>query len=208
MAITLAHARTWITSLAAVYQEKKEYLTDLDSAIGDADHGINLDRGFTAAEAALNDAQPDSLSILFKSVAMTLIKTVGGASGPLYGTWFLTASKSAADLTEMDTAAFATLVRASTDAVKARGMTEVGAKTMIDVWEPVAQLLEEQASDGVDVKTAIAAAAELADAQVQATIPMRATRGRASFLGERSIGHPDPGATSSAYMLHALEQQL
>ncbi len=205
MAITIAEATRWIAALAKIYREQREYLTELDSAIGDADHGINLDRGFTAVEAAFADKQAESLTELFKTTAMTLIRTVGGASGPLYGTWFLTASKVVGDADAIDMALLAAICRQATDALKQRGKSDVGAKTMIDVWEPVSALLEQMASDGQEIYAALDAAASLADKQVESTIPMQATKGRASFLGERSIGHQDPGATSSAMMIRALK---
>lgn len=208
MAATLDKVVAWINRLADIYAEQKTFLTELDSAIGDADHGINLDRGFSAVRADFAATPPTSINDAFKRTAMTLIRTVGGASGPLYGTWFLTASTTVKDADEITPELLAAVFRAATNGLKARGKSDVGQKTMIDVWEPVTQRVEAAVAEGASLDVMLGAAVEVADAQVQATIPMLATKGRASFLGERSVGHQDPGATSSAMLITALRDIL
>ena len=208
MVATLQSLIAWFDELQAVYADKKEYLTELDSAIGDADHGINLDRGFTAVKAALESAPPSTISEALKGVAMTLIKTVGGASGPLYGTWFLKASIATQNIDEIDAAAFVAIVDEGVAGVMARGKAEVGHKTMVDVWVPAAEAMRTSLDDGGDLATVLDAAIGAAKTGVQTTVDMVAVKGRASFLGERSRGHQDPGATSSLLMLEAARKTL
>jgi dihydroxyacetone kinase-like protein len=177
-----------------------EELTDLDRAIGDGDHGSNMRRGFEAVLAAADDLSAKSLGECLKGVGTTLVMRVGGASGPLYGTLFLSLGKSLEDEVSREqlTEAFA----AAIEAVKARGKSDVGQKTMLDVLFPALEVLREGGADlAARVKARVKAAAE-------ATIPMRAIRGRASFLGERSIGHMDPGARSSALIVDAITEVM
>jgi phosphoenolpyruvate---glycerone phosphotransferase subunit DhaL len=171
-------------------------LTDLDRAIGDGDHGSNMRRGFEAVLAAVDELSAKNLGESLKGVGTTLVMKVGGASGPLYGTLFLSLGKSLGD--EISREQVAEAFAAAIDAVKARGKSDAGQKTMLDVFVPVLGVLRE---GGEDLPARLKAAAKLA---AENTIPMRAIRGRASFLGERSIGHMDPGARSSALMLDAV----
>jgi dihydroxyacetone kinase-like protein len=173
-----------------------EELTDLDRAIGDGDHGINMRRGFEAVLAAADELSAKSLGESLKGVGFTLVMKVGGASGPLYGTLFLSLGKSLAD--DVSRQQVAEALAAAIDAVKARGKSDVGHKTMLDVFLPV---LAELREGGEGLAERLKAAAKRA---AENTIPMRAIRGRASFLGERSIGHMDPGARSSALIVDAV----
>ena len=171
-------------------------LTDLDRAIGDGDHGTNMRRGFEAVLAAVDELAAKNLGESLKGVGTTLVMKVGGASGPLYGTLFMSLGKSLQDEVSCEQAADA--FAAAIDAVKARGKSDVGQKTMLDVLFPVLAVLRE-GGDGLPVRLKAAARAA-----AEQTIPMRAIRGRASFLGERSIGHMDPGARSSELIVDAV----
>ena len=198
MAIGRADVLAWFEELHRVYAANKERLTELDSAIGDADHGFNLDRGFTAVAAELARADASaSIAALFKTAAMTLIKTVGGASGPLYGTFFLRASAACPDKAELDARDVAALFRAGIEGVVQRGKAARGDKTMIDALLAALDAMNEDADS---IGAMLASAADAAEAGMLATIPMQARKGRASYLGPRSVGHQDPGATS-AYLL-------
>nr|WP_308129451.1 dihydroxyacetone kinase subunit DhaL [Actinoplanes polyasparticus] len=185
----------WIREFARLIAANKDELTALDSAIGDGDHGTNMDRGLTAVVSML-DAEPQATpSALFKKVGMTLISKVGGASGPLYGTAFLRMAAAAGD--EVD---LAKVLRAALDGVIARGKAEPGDKTMVDALAP--------AVDALEAGAGLAAAAEAAAKGRDATIPLVARKGRASYLGERSAGHADPGATSVTLLLTAAATTL
>lgn len=194
MPVTQEQVTAWLERLAQVYAQQKELLTALDAAIGDADHGINMERGFGAVRAELLAKQPGDLRSLFQIVAATLIRTVGGASGPLYGTFFLRASAACpAGATELDGKALAELFGAGVEGVQQRGRAAAGEKTMLDALLPAVDALRRGGT--------IAAAATAAEDGARATVPMQARKGRASYLGERSIGHPDPGATSAALFM-------
>lgn len=203
MGVTFDQMNGWVFRLTDVFAENKSFLTELDSAIGDADHGINLDRGFSAVKAELQANPPKTIGDLLQQSSMTLIRTVGGASGPLYGTWFLRAAKTVGDVTDIEDPILIAMINEAVEGVKARGKADVGAKTMLDVWIPVASKMREMHDSGVEMHTILHEVAALAELQVEATIPMKATKGRASFLGDRSIGHQDPGATSSMLMINA-----
>ena len=205
--ITQRVFETWFKKLADVYTENKEYLTELDSAIGDADHGINMARGFSAVKESLA-TPPSGVSSLFKQVSMTLIKTVGGASGPLYGTFFMKSAASLPQEPEISLEALAQALHVGFDGLKKMGKSVVGEKTMVDAWAPALVALDEAIKKKSADKNAIRAAADGAEAGMKATIPMLATKGRASYLGERSIGHQDPGATSTWLMLKTLAEVL
>lgn len=196
-----AWTRRWIEAIAAQVAERKAELTTLDRAIGDGDHGENLDRGFRAVLGKLDalDAQPTPGAVL-KLVATTLISTVGGAAGPLYGTAFLKGAMAAGDRTELDAAALVDVLGAARDGIVARGKAELRDKTMVDAWTPA---VEAAAAAGDDVQAVLEAAAVAAAAGAVATEPLVAHKGRASYLGERAIGHRDPGAASTALMLRA-----
>ncbi|MEU8814630.1 dihydroxyacetone kinase subunit DhaL [Actinoplanes sp. NPDC048796] len=185
----------WIREFARLVAQNKELLTELDSAIGDGDHGVNMDRGLTAVVSALDAEVPETPSALFKKVGMTLISKVGGASGPLYGTAFLRMAAAAGDSVELDK-----VLRAGLDGVIARGKAVPGDKTMVDALTPAVEALEAGGSLG----DAVLAAEQGRDA----TVPMVARKGRASYLGERSAGHPDPGATSVTLLVRAAATTL
>ena len=202
MSLDAAWARRWIELAAVDVAEQRDYLVDLDRAIGDGDHGENMDRGFKAAVEALGQAQPASVAEVLKTVAKTLMSTVGGAAGPLYGTAFLRASKAAGD-DDLDGAGVAAVIAGALDGIQARGKATTGEKTMVDAWTPALEAARAAAESGSDPAAVLEAAATAAEAGAAATEPMRATKGRASYLGERSIGHLDPGAVSTSLILRA-----
>ena len=202
MSLDAAWALRWIELAAANVAEQRDYLVDLDRAIGDGDHGENMDRGFKAAVEALGQAQPGTVAEVLKTVAKTLMSTVGGAAGPLYGTAFLRASKAAGD-GELDGAGVAAVIAGALDGIQARGKATTGEKTMVDAWTPALEAAREAAESGSDGVAVLEAAATAAEAGAAATEPLRATKGRASYLGERSIGHLDPGAVSTSLILRA-----
>ena len=202
MSLDAAWARRWIELAAADVAEQRDYLVDLDRAIGDGDHGENMDRGFKAAVEALGQSQPGSVAEVLKTVAKTLMSTVGGAAGPLYGTAFLRASKAAGD-GDLDGAGVAEVIAGALDGIQARGKATTGEKTMVDAWTPALEAARAAAESGSDPAAVLEAAATAAEAGAAATEPMRATKGRASYLGERSIGHLDPGAVSTSLILRA-----
>lgn len=196
----------WLRRSAALLHEQRDYLTQLDSAIGDADHGTNMDRGFTAVLAKLPDVADADIGTILKTVGTTLVSTVGGASGPLYGTAFLRAGTALAGKQELTAADIALGLGAALEGIKVRGHAQPGEKTMVDALTPAVAALEASAASGDDVTEALRAARVAGEGGMQATIPMLATKGRASYLGERSIGHQDPGATSVVLFLRAMEQ--
>jgi dihydroxyacetone kinase-like protein len=194
----------WLTLSAQAMAEHRVELIELDRAIGDSDHGENMDRGFQAVLDKLAEAPPQTPGAALKLTAMTLMSKVGGAAGPLYGTAFLRAATALGDSAEIDPAAWATALAAARDGIVARGKAESGDKTMVDAWTPAVEAAQKAATAGNgDVLTVLVAAAEAAEAGAVATDPMVARKGRASYLGERSAGHRDPGAASSALILRA-----
>jgi len=199
---------TWLREFAGAVKAEKQHLTQLDSAIGDADHGTNVDRGMTAVLAALDEAAPSSVGEMFKLVGMTLVSKIGGASGPLLGTFFLRFGATAGDEQSIDAARFAAAFRAGLDGVVARGKAVAGDKTMFDALAPAADALDAALARGDDLGSALSEAAAAATAGRDATTPMLARKGRASYLGDRSIGHQDPGATSSALLVGAAARAL
>ena len=198
----------WMREFARLVAENRELLTTLDSAIGDADHGTNMDRGMTAVTAALAENRPATAAALLKMTGMKLVSTVGGASGPLYGTAFLRMAAAAGDAAELDGQSLAKVLRAGLDGVVARGKAEPGDKTMIDALAPAVDALEAALAAGQPVGEALRAAVRAAEQGRDATIPMVARKGRASYLGERSAGHQDPGATSVTLLLTAAATAL
>ena len=198
---TAPEVASWIRAFAAVVGERKDELTKLDQAIGDADHGINMDRGMRAVMEKLDGDEPGDVGGIMKAVAMTLISKVGGASGPLYGTFFLQFGTTAGGATELSPEAWADCFDAAVAGVKARGKAEPGDKTMLDALLPAGEALRAALGEGAGLGAALARAAGAADEGVAATIPLVARKGRASYLGERSAGHQDPGATSSAILV-------
>jgi dihydroxyacetone kinase-like protein len=191
-----------VRAMAATVEEHHAELTTLDRAIGDGDHGEGMRRGFTAVLAKLDAATPDTPGAVLKLVATTLISTVGGASGPLYGTAFLRAATAVGSADELDAAAVRAALAAARDGVVQRGKAEPGDKTMVDALTPAVDAAEAAAGD--DVAALLEAAATAAEQGAAATEPLVARKGRASYLGERSAGHRDPGAQSSALLLRAL----
>jgi dihydroxyacetone kinase-like protein len=189
---------------AGVIAENKEYLTRLDSAIGDADHGINMDRGFQAVLAKLPAISDQDIGAILKAVGMALVSTVGGASGPLYGTFFLQLGNTTAGKLELTPEEWATALEAGVNGVILRGKANLGDKTMIDCLVPALQALKAALADGAGFSDALLRSADAARQGMEATIPLVARKGRASYLGERSAGHQDPGATSSYLLLDTL----
>ncbi|BCT74485.1 dihydroxyacetone kinase subunit L [Sinomonas cyclohexanicum] len=194
-----AWAERWLRESARVIGEHREELIDLDRAIGDGDHGENMDRGFKAIVAKLDEASPDSVAAALKMAAMMLMSKVGGAAGPLYGTAYLRASTAVGDAEALDGAVVAAMLAAARDGIVARGKAQSGDKTMVDAWTPAV----EAAGSAGDGLAALEAAARAAEAGAEATKPLVARKGRASYLGERSAGHVDPGAVSTALILRA-----
>jgi dihydroxyacetone kinase-like protein len=199
-----AWAVAWTRRTAQVVVEHREELIELDRQIGDGDHGENLTRGFTAVVAKLDalDEPPAEVGAVLKLVATTLMSTVGGAAGPLYGTAYLRAAK-VTGLTELDSGAVVAMLEAGLEGIVVRGKATTGEKTMVDAWSPAVEAAVAAADAGASPAAVLAAAAEAARAGAEATIPLVATKGRASYLGERSAGHQDPGATSTALILDA-----
>ncbi|HVD81567.1 MAG TPA: dihydroxyacetone kinase subunit DhaL [Propionibacteriaceae bacterium] len=193
----------WVRSFALLVAENKDLLTDLDAAIGDGDHGANMDRGMRAVLVALDDTPPVTASALFNKVGMTLVSTVGGASGPLFGTFFLRAGGSFGDTAEISLAQLAAALRAGLEGIVARGKAEAGDKTMYDALAPAVDALDSAVSEGMDKADAVKLASVAAESGRDATTPMLARKGRASYLGERSVGHQDPGATTVALLMAA-----
>ena len=204
MACDAASTVAAVRAVAATVAEHKVELTHLDRDIGDGDHGENLSRGFTAVITKLDAGAPETPTAVLKLVATTLISTVGGASGPLFGTAFLRAATSVGDAETLDGAAVAGALTAARDGVVARGKAESGDKTMVDALTPAVNAAKAAAEGGGSVTEVLSAAADAAAEGTEATFPLQARKGRASYLGERSIGHIDPGAQSTAYLLRAL----
>jgi dihydroxyacetone kinase-like protein len=196
--LSTAWALAWIRGAQAVLAENRAALNDLDRAIGDGDHGENMDRGFRAVAAKL-EAGTDDVAGVLKLVASTLMSTVGGAAGPLYGTAFLRAAKATSG--DVDAAGLVALIAGALEGIVVRGKASPGEKTMVDAWTPALAAAKAAAEAGASVEAVLRAAADAAAAGAEATIPLQASKGRASYLGERSIGHKDPGATSSALIL-------
>ncbi|WP_136193034.1 dihydroxyacetone kinase subunit DhaL [Actinomyces procaprae] len=193
----------WIRRTSQLISAHADELTALDAAIGDADHGANMKRGLAAAVDALA-SQPQAPAAVLKQTAMALISKVGGAAGPLYGTFFLRMSTACAGKDALDVDSLAAAVAAGVGGIVQRGSAEAGDKTMIDAWNPALEALNAAAADTSSLAQAVAAAAAAADSGRAATEPMPAKKGRASYLGERSIGHIDPGAASTALIVQAL----
>jgi dihydroxyacetone kinase-like protein len=199
-----AQLSAWIREFAKVIAEQAQHLTELDAAIGDADHGINMDRGMTAVVAKLDDESPADIAGLCKLVAMTLISSVGGASGTLYGTFFLWMAGTVRPGEMLDVPVVVSAFRAGIQGVTHRGRAEPGDKTMLDSLMPAVDALDDALRGGADLPSALHLAAAAGAAGRDATAPIIARKGRASYLGERSVGHIDPGAASAALLIEAL----
>ena len=201
-ALTVTDLEAWVRRTAELVTEHAEELTDLDAAIGDADHGTNMKRGLAAAAEAVQAGSFASADTLLKKVGTTLVSTVGGASGPLYGTFFLRAGGAVAGLEVLDAQALASALEAGVGGLAARGRATTGEKTMLDAWSPALKALRTHPGD---LAAGVSAAVQAATEGREATKSMVATKGRASYLGERSAGHIDPGAASTVLLLTALD---
>jgi len=214
--VTPEGVAVWLRAFAVAVAQNREYLTELDAAIGDADHGSNMDRGMQAVlgrfdalgePGGAGEPSKGDVGTLLKTVGMTLVSTVGGAAGPLYGTLFLDMGKAADGAAELTVAQWAAVLETGVKGVRARGKAELGDKTMIDALAPAAEALNVAASE-LSLPDALRRAAAAAKQGMEATIPLVARKGRASYLGERSAGHQDPGATSSWLLMQAAAEAL
>ncbi|MGB8644364.1 MAG: dihydroxyacetone kinase subunit DhaL [Anaerolineae bacterium] len=201
MVISREAVMAWIKNLAAAIAENKDYLTQLDSDIGDGDHGANMHRGFQAVVTKLPGVADKDIGTILKTVGMTLVSTVGGAGGPLYGTFFMQMGTATAGKTELTLADWAAAMQAGLGGVIMRGKANLQDKTMVDALTPAVEALHKAVADGTSLEDALRASAQAANEGKLATIPLVARKGRASYLGERSAGHQDPGATSSHLLL-------
>jgi len=202
--ISYGEAVAWINRYADVIAEQRAYLTQLDTAIGDADHGTNMDRGMRAAVERVGAIEgDDDIGGAFKAVGMALVSKVGGAAGPLYGTLFLQMGNATAGASELDLAGWSDALAAGLKGVETRGKAEPGDKTMVDALMPAVEALQRAQSDGAELNAALEQSAAAARKGMEDTVPLVARKGRASYLGERSAGHQDPGATSSYLLVQA-----
>jgi phosphoenolpyruvate---glycerone phosphotransferase subunit DhaL len=206
--ITIEQLAGWLRRFRDLVIKNQAQLTELDSAIGDADHGSNMARGMTAVIDKLDGHQLSHANELFKTVAMTLVTSVGGASGPLYGTFFLRFAGAAGPATELDIEALAMALDAGLTGIMERGKAEPGEKTMVDALSPAVDAMEAVIKSGGDLAAAVTSARDAAAAGRDATVPLVARKGRASYLGERSAGHMDPGAASMSLLFDALAEEL
>jgi dihydroxyacetone kinase-like protein len=208
MTVTNAQILDWLERYAGVVAAQKQYLTGLDAAIGDGDHGINMDRGFQAVLVKLAPVRDKDAGTLLKTTGMALVGSVGGAGGPLYGTFFLRAGAALDGKTEVSGEELVGALEAGLKGVIERGKANRNDKTMVDALTPAIERAKQSLGKGASPSEALAAAADAAEEGMKATIPLKALKGRASYLGDRSIGHQDPGATSSYLMLRALSESL
>lgn len=206
--VSLERLLAWLSRFTQLVTENRSYLTELDSAIGDADHGSNMARGMTAVMEKIAATPSTAIDALFKQVGMTLVSSVGGASGPLYGTFFLRFGTAAGAVTELDGPALAAALRAGLGGIVARGKAELGDKTMFDAMSPAIDAFDGELASGAEVAASATAAFAAAERGRDATKPLVARKGRASYLGDRSAGHLDPGATSTALLFQALSEGL
>jgi dihydroxyacetone kinase-like protein len=193
----------WLQTYDQVITENKDYLTELDSIIGDADHGANMHRGFQAVMTKLPGVQDKDIGAIFKTVGMTLLSTVGGAGGPLYSTLFIQAGNRLNEKMELTLSDWAEALEAANSGIVRLGKAEIGDKTMVDALTPAVQALQEASKDGKTLEEGLQMSVDAAKKGMESTIPLVARKGRASYLGERSAGHQDPGATSSYMLLKA-----
>lgn len=203
MSISRDDALDWVKAVAGVLAENRDYLTQLDAAIGDADHGANMDRGFKAVMGKMPEIADKDIGTIFKTVGMTLLSTVGGAGGPLYGTFFLQAGMKTAGKMELSLEDWSTALEAALAGIIMRGKAELGDKTMVDALTPAVNSLKQAVEENQPLDDALIHSAEAAQRGMEGTTPLVARKGRASYLGERSAGHQDPGATSSYLILKA-----
>ncbi len=198
----------WLQAVAVVLEQNKDYLTELDAAIGDADHGINMNRGFQKVVSQLSSVADQDIGSILKTVSMTLISSVGGASGPLYGTLFLRASTAVAGKSELSDEDLVALLQAGVDGVVQRGKANLGDKTMLDALSPASDAFKQAVAKGASTQAALQQAVAAAEQGMKDTIPLVAKKGRASYLGDRSANHQDPGATSTYLILKTLLETL
>ncbi|HEY9652807.1 MAG TPA: dihydroxyacetone kinase subunit DhaL [Coleofasciculaceae cyanobacterium] len=198
----------WLQTTTGVIERNKNYLTELDAAIGDADHGINMNRGFQKVASQLPTVADNDIGNIFKTVSMTLISTVGGASGPLYGTMFLRASTAVAGKSELSDADMVVFFQACVDGIIQRGKANLGDKTMLDALSPASDAFKSAIANGATTQDALAQAVAAAEQGMKDTIPLVAKKGRASYLGDRSANHQDPGATSTYLILKTLLETI
>jgi dihydroxyacetone kinase-like protein len=199
-------ALRWLSALQKVFAENRQQLTDLDSAVGDGDFGISLDRGFTAVQAELTAKPPADLRAVFQNTATVLIKTMGGSSGPLLGTFFLRAGAACAEKSDLAPADVVELFQAGVEGIQQRGKAVPGDKTMMDAWLPAVDAMRGALEAGSGLTEILDKGAAAAEAGMRATITMQARKGRGSYLGERSVGHQDPGATATYLLFKAAEE--
>ncbi|MDP8965412.1 MAG: dihydroxyacetone kinase subunit DhaL [Cyanobacteriota bacterium] len=198
----------WLQAVAVVLEQNKDYLTELDAAIGDADHGINMNRGFQKVVSQLPSVADQDIGSILKTVSMTLISSVGGASGPLYGTLFLRASTAVVGKSELNDEDLVALLQAGVDGVVQRGKANLGDKTMLDALSPASDTFKQSVAKGASTQAALQQAVAAAEQGMKDTIPLVAKKGRASYLGDRSANHQDPGATSTYLILKTLLETL
>ncbi|MCL5497831.1 dihydroxyacetone kinase DhaL subunit [Phytobacter palmae] len=194
----------WLYRCGEVFTKESDFLTGLDRAIGDADHGLNMHRGFSKVVEKLPAIADKDIGFILKNTGMVLLSNVGGASGPLFGTFFLRAAQATQAHQSLTLVELHQMIREGAEGVISRGKAEPGDKTMCDVWLPVAESLEQAIAQNLSIPAALEAASQVAEQAVQSTITMQARKGRASYLGERSVGHQDPGATSVMFMVQML----
>lgn len=206
--ITSEALLTILQAMAKKIESEKDYLTELDNEIADGDHGINLSRGFQAVEEKLPSLGGKDISSILKTTGMQLVSKVGGASGALYGTFFMKAGMAAKGLAVLDGQGLVTVLSAGVEGVKSRGKATTGEKTMLDAWVPALDALQAGVTAGKSLGDALGDAVAAAAKGVEYTKTIVATKGRASYIGERSLGHQDPGATSTLYMLQVLQEQV
>ena len=206
--ITSEQVIRWLERFASLVAENKDYLTQLDAAIGDADHGANMDRGFKAVLAKKSEMAGKDITTVLKTVAMTLLSTVGGASGPLYGTFFLQSAQAAGSKSDITPEEFGVLLEKALAGILQRGKAVTGDKTMVDALQPAVDVYRATLKSGKPFAEAVIAASNAAEKGMESTVPLLAKKGRASYLGERSIGHQDPGATSVSLLFRAARETL
>lgn len=206
MALTKPQVVDWLMRCGEVFSRERDFLTQLDTEIGDADHGLNMNRGFNKVVEKLPSVADKDIGFILKNTGMTLLSSVGGASGPLFGTLFIRAAQAANAKQSLDLAELHQMMQEGVEGVVMRGKAEPGDKTMCDAWWPVVESLGQSAQQNLSVAEALQRAADSAERAVESTITMQARKGRASYLGERSIGHQDPGATSVMLMMKTLAE--
>ncbi|WP_368911106.1 dihydroxyacetone kinase subunit DhaL [Proteus vulgaris] len=208
MALTQAQIILWLQQCAQLFEQNSDYLTDLDREIGDADHGLNMNRGFRKVQEKLPEFEGQDIGTILKTTGMTLLSNIGGASGPLFGTFFIRAAKPTASLQTLELNQLVEMITEGVEGIVSRGKAEPNDKTMCDVWWPVVESLKHANEQNLSIKEALTQAQVVAEKAAENTIPMQARKGRASYLGERSIGHKDPGSASVVLMIQALTNSV